>query len=168
MAKIKTCLSARGQPLQHTNLLTFNFLQESNLIRPGSNSFAKHDLSEILDGRILLIDGTEIKMMIFIWDDRFFGVQPIHVQHQVRLQHFQIKVYYKTIQNVASSKTNFIEITWKTISNKMNSSIPRNGILLEINLWNPHLDLKFLNCKLFIGKYGFYDWLNKCVFASYS
>lgn len=47
----------------------------------------------------------------------------------------------------------------------MNSNIPRNGFLLEINLWNPHLDLKFLNCKLFIEKYGFYDWLNKCVFG---
>lgn len=61
-------------------------LQELNLIRPGSNTFAEDHLSQILYRRVLLLAQTEIKVMIFVRDDGFLGVQSVNVQDYIRLE----------------------------------------------------------------------------------
>lgn len=71
--------------LFYTDLFTLRILHEFNLIWSWPYSLTEHHLTQILHRRIWLIDRTEIEMMILIWDHRFFSIQTIHVQNDVRL-----------------------------------------------------------------------------------
>lgn len=63
------------------NYLCTGFVfQEFDLVWTWSDSFAEHHLTQILDGRIVFIDGTKVKMMILIWYYGLLSIQTIHVK----------------------------------------------------------------------------------------
>lgn len=59
-------------------LFACDIFQEFNFVWTGPDPFTEHHLTQIFDGRIVFIDLTKIKMMIFVRYDRLLRIQAIH------------------------------------------------------------------------------------------
>lgn len=59
---------------------TFNILQEVKPVRAWAYSLSEYHLAEIFNRRLTLVRCTEVKVVIFKWNNRLLCVQSIYVQ----------------------------------------------------------------------------------------